>query len=352
VIREGSWLRRNSLHLFDMETRPIDISWSALWKILAFAVLVVVLYAGRQILLGLFLAIIIASGIEGIVDYLEARARLPRSVSVILIFLAALVLFILVAYSFIPFLLVELRTIFSGANAASLGSWSFLLNGTHTASSTLSSISKTLFAAGSSPFSLFSTFIGSFGLALAVIISSFYLSLDRDGVEHFIKVVIPPAYEDHALRIYTRSKHLIGSWFRMQLLLSLIMGFLVWGGLAILGVRYAPLIGVLAALFELVPFLGPIVSGAVAIVAAFLTSFTLAVWTLIFFLAAQQFESNVLVPLLSKRAVGLHPVIVIVALLIGAEVGGILGIIISVPVAAVFQEVVQDWSSKRRSRGA
>ncbi len=333
-----------------METRTFDISWGTLLKILAFAVVVMLLYAGRQILLGLFLAIIIASGIEGIVDYLEARAHLPRSVSVILIFLAALILFILIVYSFIPFLLVELRTIFSGANAANLGSWSFLVSGTHSASSTLSNLSKTLFAAGSSPFSLFSTFIGSFGLALAVIISSFYLSLDRDGVEHFIKVVIPPDYEDHALRIYTRSKRLIGSWFRMQLLLSLIMGFIVWGGLALLGVQYAPLIGVLAAFFELVPFLGPIISGAVAIVAAFLTSFTLALWTLIFFLAAQQFESNVLVPLLSKRAVGLHPVIVIVALLIGAEVGGILGIIISVPVAAVFQEVVQDWSSKRRAR--
>ena len=56
-----------------------------------------------------------------------------------------------------------------------------------------------------------------------------------------------------------------------------------------------------------------------------------------------------LVPLLSRRAVGLHPVIVIVALLIGAEVGGVLGIIISVPLAAIVQEVVQDWSSKRRA---
>jgi predicted PurR-regulated permease PerM len=110
------------------------------------------------------------------------------------------------------------------------------------------------------------------------------------------------------------------------------------------------LIAVLAAIFELVPFLGPILSGAVAVVAALLTSVTLAFWTLIFFLIAQQFESHVLVPLLSRRSVGLHPVIVIVALLIGAEVGGVLGLIISVPVAAIAQEVVQDWSSKRRAK--
>lgn len=238
-----------------MEYRPFDISWSALWKVFAFCVIVAVLYAGRQILLGLFLAIIIASGIEGVVDYLEARIRLPRSVSVILIFLIALIAFILVAYTVIPFLLVELHTVFAGVDGASLGSWSFLANGTQSASSTVSSLSKTLIASQSSPFSLFSNFIGSFGLAFAVIVSSFYLSLDRDGVERFIDVVVPADYQDSTLRIYQRSKQLIGSWLRMQLLLSLIMGFTVWGGLTILGVRYAFLLGVLAGLFELVPFL-------------------------------------------------------------------------------------------------
>jgi predicted PurR-regulated permease PerM len=329
-----------------METKTIDISWGTLWKILAFAVIVVVLYSGRQILLGLFLAIIIASGIEGIVDYLEARARMPRSLSVILIFLAALVIFILIVYTIVPLLLVELHTIFSGVNASSLGSWGFLVSGTQSASSTVSGISSELLSA--SPFTLFSAFLGSFGLAIAVIISAFYLSLDRDGVEKFVKMVIPPDYEERTLSIYARSKALIGSWFRMQVFLSLIMGFIVWGGLSLLGVRYAFLIGVLAAIFELVPFLGPIISGAVAIVSALLTSTSLALWTLVFFLIAQQFESNVLVPIFSRRSVGLHPVIVIVALLIGAEIGGIIGIIIAVPTAAVFQEVVQDWSSKRR----
>jgi predicted PurR-regulated permease PerM len=127
------------------------------------------------------------------------------------------------------------------------------------------------------------------------------------------------------------------------------MGFTVWAGLTLLGVKYSFLIAILAAVFELVPFLGPILSGAVAIVAALLTSTTLAVYTLIFFLVAQQFESNILVPILSRRSVGLHPVIVIVALLIGAEIGGVLGIIIAVPLAAIFQEVVQDWSTKRRA---
>jgi predicted PurR-regulated permease PerM len=262
--------------------------------------------------------------------------RIPRSVGVILIFLGALVAFILFIYTFVPFVLVELNAVFGSAGKLNMGS--------------LGAISGQFLSGQISPISVFSNFIGSFGLALAVIVSSFYLSIGHDGVERFLNVVTPPDYEETTMRIYARSKQLIGSWFRMQILLSVIMGFIVWVGLAILGVKYAFLIGVLAGCFELVPFLGPIMSGAVAIAAALITSTTLAIYTLIFFLIAQQFESHILVPLLSRRSVGLHPVIVIVALLLGAEMGGVLGIIIAVPTAAVFQEVIQDWSMKRRSQ--
>lgn len=332
------------------EKTTFEISWTTLWRILAFVALVAVLYEGRQIVLGVFLAIIISSGLEGIVDTLERRLSLPRSVSVILIFLAALIAFVVIVYTIVPFLLVEIGTILSGVNTAALGGWGILLNlrGAGSVSSIVGKLSSQVVASNSSPLNLFSSAIGSFGLAAAVFISSFYLSLSHDGVERFLAVVVPPDYEETTMRIYKRSKQLIGAWFRMQVMLSLIMGFTVWAGLTLLGVRYALLIALLAAVFELVPFLGPILSGAVAVVSALLTSTTLAFWTLIFFLVAQQFESNVLVPLLSRRSVGLHPVIVIVALLIGAEVGGVLGIIISVPVAAVCQEIVQTWSSRRR----
>jgi predicted PurR-regulated permease PerM len=335
-----------------MEHKTYDVSWTSLWRVLTFVALVAVLYQGRQILLGLFLAIVISSGLESLVDILE-RVGIPRSVSVILIFLAALLLIILILYSVVPLVLVELNTIFSGDNKANLGGLGVLLNlQSQSITGALGKISGQFLASNTSPLDFLSGFFGNFGLAIAVIISSFYLSIGRDGVERFIEVVIPPDYEDRAMKIYRRARKLIGSWFRMQLLLSLIMGFTVWGGLTFLGVKYAFLIAALAAIFELVPFLGPILSGAAAVVSALMTSPTLAVYVLIFFLIAQQFESNILVPLLSRRSVGLHPVIVIVALLIGAEVGGLLGIIISVPAAAVFQEVIQEWSTKKRATGA
>jgi predicted PurR-regulated permease PerM len=331
-----------------MDRRMFDITWESLWRILIFVILVAILYQGRQIILGLFLAIIISSGLEGIIDAF-ARIGLPRSISVILIFLAAIVSTIIVLYAIVPVLIVELNTILAGAGKSISGNLGFILDlKSQSAASALSKISSQ-FLNGGTPLDFFSNAVGSFGLAIAVIISSFYLSLSEDGVERFIKVVIPPDYESVALKIYGHSRRLIGMWFRTQILMSVIMGVTVWAGLSVLHVPYAFLIGFLAAVFELVPFVGPIISGAIAVVFALTVSSSLGLYTLIFFLVAQQFESNVLVPILSKRAVGLHPVIVIVALLIGAEIGGLLGIIISVPAAAVFQEVIQEWSTKKRA---
>lgn len=331
-----------------MDRRIIDISWETLWRILLFVVIVAVLYQGRQVLLGLFLAIIISSGLEGIVDTL-AKIGLPRSISVILIFLVAVVAMIFIVYAVVPVLIVEINTIFAGAGKSATGGLAFLLSlKSQSASSAISKLSSQLLSGGS-PFDFFSNALGGFSLAIAVIVSSFYLSLSEDGVERFIKVVIPIDYEPMALKIYSHSRRLIGSWFRTQLLLSLIMGLMVWVGLSLLHVPYAFLVAFIAAVFELVPFVGPIISGAVGIVSALTISGSLALYTLIFFLAAQQLESNVLVPILNRRSVGLHPVIVIVALLIGAEIGGFLGVVIAVPAAAVFQEVIQEWSSKKKA---
>ncbi len=331
-----------------------EISWGSLWRILLFVMLVAVFYAGRQILLGLFLAIIISSGLEGLINFV-GKIGIPRSVSVILVFLGIASAFIFIVYSVAPIVLVELNSIFSGTGIASslgggLGAF-FHLSGPQSPQAKLQSISSALFS-GSSPFTFFSNAVGSVGLAVAVILSSFYLSLSRDGVERFLKVVIPPAYESTALRIYERSRKLISNWFRTQILLSLIFGFTVWAGLTLLHVKYALLIAFLAGIFEIVPFVGPFLSGALAVIAALSTSATLAFYTLIFFVIAEQFEANVLVPLLNQQIVGIHPVIVIVALLIGAEVAGVLGIIISVPAAGIFQEVIQEWSTKRRGAPA
>lgn len=333
-----------------MNSRVIEISWGSLWRVLFFMLFVTVLFLGRQVLIGLFLAIIISSGLEVLVNFLE-RHKIPRTLGVILIFLLAIFLAIVVIYTVIPRIIVELNVVFSGLRETATSSvWGPLLDfkSSESFGAIVDRLSAEFFSGNISPLGIFSRTLGGFGLAVAVLVSSFYLSLSRDGVERFLKVVLPADYEKTGLRIYERSRKKMGFWFQTQILMSVVMGALVWGALAILGVKHAFLLGILAGIFELMPFVGPILSGAVAALVAFSSSAILALYTLIVFLALHQFESHVLVPVLMKKAVGLHPVIVIISLFIGAEVLGFLGVVIAVPAAVVFQEIIEEWSSKKR----
>jgi predicted PurR-regulated permease PerM len=326
-----------------MERRIIDISWSSLWRIFTFLIFAVILLFSRDILLGLFMALVISSGLDALVDFLE-RQRVPRSLGVILIFLLAGIVITITIYFIIPFLVADIKSLFANDGEV-LQTFLDKLGNSEAAASFSAAIAKfssDIFSGGYSSVAFFSRLLGGVGLAAAVLMSSFYLTLSRDGVERFIRTVFPDGAGAKALRIYTRSRRKIGFWFQSQIILSFIMGLLVWGSLLLLGVKHAFVIGVLAALFEIVPFVGPIFSGAVAVLVALTTSATLGIYTLVVFVVLQQIESHFLVPLLMRKTIDMHPVVVIAALLIGVEMGGLLGALVAVPLAAVVQEVLAE----------
>jgi predicted PurR-regulated permease PerM len=328
-----------------MERRYHEISWSTLWRVLFFLALAALMFKSLVILEGLFLAIVISSGLEFLVNYME-RKGLPRTIGVISIFLLSAIGIIVLVYAVIPLLIIDVNSALLQINKLAANSWwgKFInLRSTQSVNQIINQFSSNLFSGDASPLGAVSSIFGSLALAISVFISAFYLSLTRDGVERFIRAVFTKEYESRALQIYERSRRRIGFWFRSQLLLSLIMAVLVSVALLTLGVHQALLIGLLAGIFELVPFIGPVIAGAAAVISALLTSPTLALWTLIIFLILHQIESHLLVPLLVGRNVGLHPVIVIIALLIGLEVGGFLGILISVPASVVIQEIIEGW---------
>jgi len=335
-----------------MNRQSPSVSWTTLWRISFFAALAFLVYSASNIAMGLFLAIVISAGLEFVVNFLERRG-IPRTLGVVLVFLASILIFIVLVYAVVPLVILDLNSAILTFGKLTKNSWwgNFLdIKSGQSLNAIVSQISDRLFSGGNSPLGAISGLFGGVALAISVLVSSFYLSLSRDGVERFIRAVVPIEYESPALKIYEQSRKRIGLWFRSQILLSLIMGGLVMIALLILDVRYAVLLGLLAAVLELVPFIGPILAGSIAIISALTTSPGLALATLIVFVVLHQIESHILIPLLIGRRVGLHPVIVIMALLIGAELAGFLGILISVPAAVVLQEAVESWSGRKDSR--
>lgn len=329
--------------------QTFEISWGGLWRVLFFILFAWLLFTAWDIFLALFLAIVISSGLEVLVNLLERRG-VPRALGVIFIFMVVVLLLALLVYLVIPYLVTDLNSLLKSLEKSPLSPLVSQLLNTKSGGTFLVNVNKIasqFFAGDITPLVAFSNVLGGLGLAAAVAVSSFYLSLGRDGVERFIRAVFPKSSEEAALRVYERSSRKIGLWFRSQIVLSLMMGFLVWGALSLLGVPHALVLGGIAAVFELVPFVGPILAGALSTLFALVVSPTLALYTLIAFLLIHQFESHILVPLLTKKAVDLHPVIVIIALLVGIRAGGILGALVAVPAAAVLQEILEERSSRR-----
>jgi len=329
-----------------MEKRVLEVSWTSLWKILFFVLLVMLAFTARDIFLGLFLAMVISSGLEVPIDIMEKRG-IPRTVGAIAIFLLIAMLLAVFLYAVVPLVIVNLNTAVFNIQKAAHGTWWQPLFNVKTSKSINDSMSRIVdnfISNGSSPLDAVSQVFGGLSLTISVFILSFYLSINKNGVERFIKLISPVDYEEMAIRIAHHSRRRIGLWFRAQFILSVIMGVMVWAALGFLGVEYAAILGATAGILELVPFVGPIIAGAISVLVAVSVSNTLAIYTLITFLVIQQFESNVLVPLLMKRTTGLHPVLVIISLLIGIELGGFIGAFIAVPAAAVFQEVLEDWN--------
>ena len=201
-------------------------------------------------------------------------------------------------------------------------------------------------------------FGGIFSLGLVVVLS-FYFAVQEQGVENFLRIVVPLRYEEYTISLWRRAQHKIGLWMQGQLMLSILAGILVYLGLLIINVGlgadmpYALLIGMLTAIGELIPIFGSLFVGIIAVAVAWShTGVTLAFFVAGLFIVVNQFESNLVYPLVVKKIVGVPPLLVIVGLIAGAEIAGFLGILLSVPLVAILQEFINDVDRGRRERVA
>ncbi len=193
-------------------------------------------------------------------------------------------------------------------------------------------------------------FGGVFSFVL-IIVLSFYLAVQEDGVGMFLRVVTPWKQEKYILDLWDRSKKKIGLWMQGQILLAAIIAVLVYLGLLLVRVEHPLLLAVAAGMFEIIPLFGPILAAIPAILVAFTGGgMSQALIVAGLFVIVQQFENQLIYPLVVKKVVGVPPMISILALLIGGQLAGFLGIVISVPVAAVFMELINDLEKNKAAR--
>jgi predicted PurR-regulated permease PerM len=152
---------------------------------------------------------------------------------------------------------------------------------------------------------------------------------------------VPPVYRPRAAALAEPVLERIGGYVRGQLLSSLCVGAVLAIGLALLGVRYALLIGALAAVLNVVPFVGSLVAAVLGVLAALNESLGLAAATAGLFWGTNVLEGKLLAPHFVGRATGLHPLAVLLALFVGAHIAGLIGALVAVPFLAAAWEITR-----------
>lgn len=341
------------------DSRTIRISNSTIIRTILFIIVTYLLIQLHDVLLLVLVSIVIASFVEAGVTAL-AKYKMQRTGAVTLIFACTVLIIFGIFYAFVPIIARELSDMLallfkylptgSEINKQSIeGATQFVT--TITTNSSASDLMQSLRTASGLLSQGATSFIGSTfgGLVnfILVLVMSFYLSIQEKGIDSFLRLITPKKNEVYVLDLWARTQRKIGLWFKGQLLLGLIIGVTTAVTLALLGVQYAFLIGLITGIAELIPF-GVIFAAVPAILLAVIDGGALlGVKVLIFYIVIQQIENYVLNPLVSRRVVGIPPLVVLLALVVGITLAGFWGALVAMPVAVFILEYMSDVEKQK-----
>lgn len=181
---------------------------------------------------------------------------------------------------------------------------------------------------------------------------AYYILKDRDQLGKAAVAWLPTGARKDVIELAHRVNKVVGRFIRGQLIVSTTVGILVACGLSLLGMRYALFLGLIAGVFDIIPYFGPILGAIPAVVLALMRSPLTALWVLLLFVVIQQLEGNVLSPKIVGEQVGLHPLAVIFSILVGGELLGVPGMLIAVPTAATVKVTASFIGEKLLEEGS
>jgi len=332
----------------------VIISARSILLLIALVLGVIFLNQTKDVFLLMFASFVIASALYPIVDWMSKKMH--RGLAVGIVYVVGLLIFIVLSvpclavlieqtkefmrdfpnyWSHVQSLLVKGETIIESTGF--IPDYSQALTNLTTFSKEIVSQSINITA---------NIFIGiamAFTLAFIVL----FLLLDKKEVKKGFLLLFPQKYREKAEIITVTTSKKVGGYVRGQLLLMFLVGVLTTISLALVGLEFAFLLGIIAAVLEIVPIVGPVLSAIPAIIIAFAKNPWFALYILGIYLLIQRIENSLLAPLILGRFLELHPIIIIFAVLIAAKTLGVFGVILSPAIAAAIYVVVQELYLKK-----
>jgi predicted PurR-regulated permease PerM len=304
-----------------------------------------------SVVLLVFLALLIASALSPLVDRLRSALPIGRGPAILLVYVTFFAAVAGVALLLVPIMASQTSNLAAQLPAVDqrLEAWAHGLRPTELASSIGAVIAAANAAIDRGPLVVPPGQIVSTGLSLAAAIAAivtvlalvYFWLTERPRLQRFALSFLPPERRGSARQAWNSVELRLGGWVRGQLALMLALGVMTGAAYSLLGLPSGPLLGLVAGLAEVIPFIGPVVGVVPALLLAAAFRPDLMVVVLIAYVVIQLVESNVLVPLVMRNAVGVSPFLLTVSLLVGGALGGLLGALVSVPVIAAVEAILE-----------
>lgn len=319
-------------------TRKIDISHKTVIFISLFVLGLWATYLILDLLILLFVSLILTSALSPVIDFFS-KFKLPKALGIVLTYIIILVVVGVVFATLVTPLIEESRKLISVLPPLIAQEFN-IDNFDERFYRELAGFSANIFSFSLIVFNNIITII-------FLLVITFYLLLEREKLEErFSNLFI--GKEERVKKLIIKIEEKLGAWFRGQLLLTVIIGVLIYLGLSILKVPYALALALLAGVMEVVPVIGPIIAAIPAVALAFTITPVLGLGVASMYFIIQQVENNIVVPQVMKRAVGLNPLAVILAIAVGSRLLGVGGALLAVPVVVVAQILLNDILIERK----
>ena len=319
--------------------QKIEISSKTIIFTVGFILMLGVIWLIKDLIFSLFIAFIIAGALRQPVDFLEKK-KIPRSIgSFIIYFIFVFTIFYLFAL-IIPPLAGEIIVLFKNLPHIIIKVFPTLSSNFN-----LSFLSNNIPSLANETINLIKTAFSNVIFVTSTLFFGFYFLLEKNLAQRLLGNFFDDMELNKISLISERAQKRMSGWFWGEIVLMIVVGLLTYVGLSLMGIKYALALAVLSGLLEVVPNLGPITATIPAFFIGLSQSYVSGLSMIALYLTVQQLENNLIVPFVMKKAVGIHPIITLIALIIGGKLAGIMGVILAIP-TTIFLETILIESQK------
>ncbi len=320
-----------------MRDQNIQISFRMIVYTLLLVLGIYLIWISSELIYSLIIAFILMSAMRPLVTLIQRRG-VSRTIAVFLSYLLFLAAIIFILFIVVPPIVLQIGTLISTLPVILQS-----LNPELAKVVNISSLTQYLPNVTNQLFEVISAVFSNLLFIVSTLFFGFYFLLEEDIIKRFFMQFLAVKQAEQVSRIIDKAEERMSSWFWGELTLMTIVGFMTMIGLQLIGMNYVVPLAVLAGILEAVPNIGPVLSAIPALIIGMAQSPLLGISSIILYTLIQQLENNLIVPVVMKRAVGINPIISLVVLILGGKIGGVLGVLLSIPVYLILETIAKEY---------